>query len=244
MTTTGNEKTPLVLVPCFSGAPWSTQDFPEWRDRVVVTGPLPAAASIDAYAAIVESWTRGLDEYVLVGDSFGAFVSLALAQRRPRGLKGLVLSGGFARANVSWQTKAQLAAARLLGRAGYKITVKFWVKGLGSRFDPPGTDAELQDLFLQHSDAATFVSRSRAVLEADLRPGLSRVDVPTLILTPQDDRLIGPEAAAQMLSGIPDAEEVVLAGTGHLLRFTHEAAYASAVDGFLSRKVAPGVKAG
>lgn len=233
MKSTVNDNTPLVLVPCFSGAPWNTQDFPQWHGRILVTGRLPALDSIEEYADIVESWTDGLDEFILVGDSFGAFVALALAQRQPRGLKGLVLSGGFARADVSWQTKVQLAAAGLLGQPGYPLTVKFWVKGLGSRFDPEGTDTELRRLFLDYSDAATFVSRSKAVLEADLRPGLSRVDVPTLILTPEDDRLIGSEAASEMVRGIPNAEEVILPGTGHLLRFTHELDYSDAVNKFI-----------
>jgi pimeloyl-ACP methyl ester carboxylesterase len=238
MKTSTHENTPLVLVPCFSGAPWSTQDFPEWKGRVLVTGRLPAAGTIEEYADIVQSWTEGLDEYILVGDSFGAFVSLALAQRQPPGLKGLVLSGGFAKAHVSWQTKVQLAAAGILGQVGYPLTIKFWVRGLGSHFDPLGTEAELRNLFLEYSDAATFVNRSKAVLETDLRPGLSRVSVPTLILTPEDDRLIGAEAADEMVFGIPDAEELVLKGTGHLLRFTHESDYATAVNQFITRRVA------
>jgi pimeloyl-ACP methyl ester carboxylesterase len=236
MKTSANENTPLVLVPCFSGAPWNTKDFPEWSGRILVTGRLPAARTIDEYANIVESWTEGLDEYILVGDSFGAFVSLALAQRQPSGLKGLVLSGGFAKADISWQTRVQLAMARLLGQVGYPLTVKFWVRGLGSRFDPPGTDAELRSLFLEYSDAKTFVNRSKAVLDADLRPGLSSVSVPTLVLTPEDDRLIGAEAAEEMVHRIPDAEEIVLKGTGHLLRFTHENDYATAVKEFIARK--------
>lgn len=235
--------TPLVLVPCFSGAPWCTEDFPRWNDRILVTGRLPAAGSIDDYADFIESWTMGLNEYILVGDSFGAFVSLALAERRPSRLKGLVLSGGFAKAHVSLQTKAQLAAGGILGQVGYALTVEFWVKGLSSRFDPPGTDAELRKLFLEYSDAKTFVSRSKAVMEADLKPDLSRVDVPTLVLTPEDDRLIGAEAAEEMVTGIPNAREVVLPGTGHLLRFTHGHEYAAAVDEFLSSEVSGSVAA-
>jgi pimeloyl-ACP methyl ester carboxylesterase len=236
-------RTPLVLVPCFSGAPWNTRDFPAWKDRTLITGRLPAAREIGDYADLIGNWTADLDEYVLVGDSFGAFVALTLAERQPKRLKGLVLSGGFAKAAVALQTKAQLAAARLLGKPGFGLTVKFWVQSLGSRFDPAGTDEELRNLFLEYSDAPTFVARSSAVMGADLRPALARVSVPTLVLTPEDDRLIGAEAAEEMVSGIPDAEETVLKGTGHLLRFTHEREYSAAVNEFLARKVeAAGVR--
>jgi pimeloyl-ACP methyl ester carboxylesterase len=232
------QRIPLVLVPCFSGAPWDTSAFPKWKDRIMVTGQLPNAESIDRYADIVDEWAAGLPEYVLVGDSFGASIALALAERRPRGLRALVMSGGYAYAHVTPYTRMRVTAGKLLGQTGYPISVRFHVMSLGSKFDPPGTQEELRDIFLLHSDAGTFVRRAELTLGADMRPGLSRVNVPTLIITPEDDRLIGPASAAELIHGIPDAEEVVLPGTGHLLRFTHEAAYAQAAEGFLTRRLA------
>lgn len=131
-----NDSLPLVLVPCFSGAPWDTTAFPSWRRRCLVTGALPDAVDVDGYADAVAGWTRGLDGYALVGDSFGALVALALARRRPRGLRALVLSGGFARADVNPWTRLRMAAGRFLGRAGYPLTVRMHVDSLGSPFDP------------------------------------------------------------------------------------------------------------
>jgi len=207
--------------------------FPSWRDRKLVTGRLPNAADLDAYADIVAGWARHLDEYVLVGDSFGALVALSLAERRPRGVRALVMSGGFARAHVSRWTRARMAAGRLLGRVGYSLTVRFHVDSLRSPFDPPGTDGLLRRIFLDECDASTFFDRGRIALGADLRPGLNRVDIPTLVLTPEHDRLIGPDAATELVQGIPCAREQVLEGTGHLLRFTHPRRYAEAVEAFL-----------
>ena len=67
----------------------------------------------------------------------------------------------------------------------------------------------------------------------DVRDRLDRVDVPTLLLTPQDDKLVGEHAAAQMLAGIPDAREVVLPATGHMFRFTHPDLYGHTITDFL-----------
>ncbi len=230
-------KIALVLVPCFSGAAWNTDSFPTWKDRKLITGQLHDAGSIDNYADLIAGWTNGLDEYILVGDSFGASVALTLAQRQPRNLRALVMSGGFAKVDVSLFTRFRVVAGKLLGQIGYPISVYFHVRSLGSKFDPPGTAAELRDLFLTHSDAKTFIARGEMILKADLRPGLTRVQVPTLILTPQDDRLIGPLAAKELIEGIPGAEERVLPHTGHLLRFTNENEYAAAVDEFLARRL-------
>jgi hypothetical protein len=40
--------------------------------------------------------------------------------------------------------------------------------------------------------------------------------VPTLLLTPEDDKLVGTQAAQEMLAGIPDVTEIVLPRTGHV----------------------------
>jgi len=230
-----NRQLPLVLVPCFSGAAWDTSQFPRWRGRKLVTGRLPDAPDLDAYADVVAGWTRHIGDHVLVGDSFGALVALALAQRQPRGLRALVLSGGFAKAHVGRWTRVRMAAGRLLGERGYPVAVRFHVASLGSPFDPPGTGRLLRRIFVEECDARTFFRRGRVALDADLRPGLSRVDVPTHVLTPEHDRLIGPRAAAELVDGIADAREEILEGTGHLLRFTHPGRYAASINAFLDR---------
>jgi len=70
--------------------------------------------------------------------------------------------------------------------------------------------------------------------------------VPTVLLTPSYDRLIGPRAAQVLLAGLPDATEVVLPKTGHLFRFSHPVDYAQAVEDFLAARMdlATGVETG
>lgn len=233
----GTHAIPLILVPCFSGAPWDKDAFPSWKDHLIISDQLPDAGSMDNYVDIITGWTKGLDEYILIGDSFGASVSLALAERQPRGLRALVMSGGFAKADVTLITRFRVIAGKILGQAGYPISVYFHVQSLRSRFDPEGTDEELRQLFLKHSDAKTFIHRGEMILAADLRPGLGKVNVPTLILTPEDDRLIGPRSARELVEGIPDVEEYTLPHTGHLLRFTNEPEYATTTNEFLARRL-------
>ncbi|HEY9621971.1 MAG TPA: alpha/beta hydrolase [Crinalium sp.] len=182
---------------------------------------------------------------LLVGDSFGANIAIALATRQPRGLQALVLSGGFAADPVTDPlTKFKLIAASLLpGELLYhQITLRFHVQALASPFDLDGqvplSQAANRQFFIHNTPRRSYLSRMKAAFSANYLDQLKRIQVPTLILTPAYDRLIGKTAARQMLEGIPDATEVVLSNTGHMFRFTHPITYAEVIREFLETRIA------
>jgi pimeloyl-ACP methyl ester carboxylesterase len=73
----------------------------------------------------------------------------------------------------------------------------------------------------------------KAAFSANYLEQLNLIQVPTLVLTPAYERLIGKNAARQLVEGIPDAVEVILPNTGHMFRFTHPVTYANAIKEFL-----------
>jgi pimeloyl-ACP methyl ester carboxylesterase len=238
------EKTPtptLVFIPCFSGAPWSAEQLAPYGQAPTRTLRLPEGVNdIERYVDSVESAIADLDGFVLVGDSFGANIALALASRRPRGLRALVLSGGFAANPV--ESKPWKALMRIVSKARgplyTQLTLRFHAHRLASPFDGEGqvpwSEARSRELFLANTPAASFGARAKAALTADYVDALGRIQVPTLLLTPSHDVLIGGNASKIMLAGIPDAREVVLPRTGHMFRFSHPATYAAAVTDFLA----------
>jgi pimeloyl-ACP methyl ester carboxylesterase len=235
----------IVTVPCFSGAPWDLSTLGPLAQRPLRTMRLPdAGTDIESYADFVETQVAGLDEFVLVGDSFGAVVALAVAARRPAGLRALVLSGGFAADPVeSKLVKAKMAAARFLPGALYRqATLRFHAAALASPYDGEGdvplTRRDFRSLFLANTPWRSYVDRAKAAFSADYRERLGDIGVPTLILTPGHDVLIGEAAAAVMRNGIADATEVVLARTGHMFRFTHPGRYSQAIEEFLVGRLA------
>jgi pimeloyl-ACP methyl ester carboxylesterase len=164
-------KTTLLMIPCFTGAPWQLGQLHHLQGWPMRTLRLPVRLDdLEKLADFVLAQTRDTDSYVLVGDPFGAVISIAAAIRRPRGLAGLMLSGGFARNPIT-------------------------------------------------------------------SPLLKTLRVPTLILTPEGDRLIGKNAAGILLTGIRRSREVVLPRTGHMLRFSHPGRYSEAVQMFLQSNV-------
>ena len=233
----------LAFVPCFSGAPWDTDRLAALAGRPLHTFRLPdGLADIEAYADALAAQVADLDDYVLVGDSFGANVALALAVRQPEHLVALVLSGGFASNPVTspaWQN-AMRVMGKLRGPLYRHVVLRAHAHRLASPHDAEGqvpwTKSNSRQLFLEHTPAASFGARVVAVLNADYTDRLDRVDIPTLIVTHSEDTLIGADAAQVLRNGIPDAQEVVLPRTGHMFRFTHPETYARAVAEFLGAR--------
>ena len=234
----------IVTIPCFSGAPWDDRQLAPFAGRKVRTMRLPEGLDdVEAYADFVAEQVADLGSYVLLGDSFGAVIALTLATRQPSGLVALVLSGGFA-ANPLPQWKGIASrASRFAGGPLYRQgTLRFHAFQLASTFDGaaeiPLTQDDYRQLFIANTPRRSYTARVTSVIEFDVRDRLNRVSVPTLLLTPQDDKLVGEQAAKEMLAGIPDAREVVLPATGHMFRFTYPDLYGHTITDFLDDVIA------
>lgn len=235
-----SEKNPtLVFIPCFSGAPWSAEQLAPYGNAPKRTLRLPEGVNdMERYADYVENAVADLDDWVLVGDSFGANVALVLVTRHPKGLRALVMSGGFAANPIT--SKPWKAVMQATGKARSplyrQLTLRAHAHRLASPFDSEGqapwSEARSRELFLVNTPALSFGARLRAAVAADYVDVLGQVQVPTLILTPSHDVLIGENASKTTLAGIPDAREVTLPRTGHMFRSSHPVTYATAVKDF------------
>ncbi|MEO8120896.1 MAG: alpha/beta hydrolase [Rhodoferax sp.] len=230
----------LVMIPCFSGVPWRLEQLTSLQDFSKRTFRLPDDLdSLERLADFVTDQVEDLQSYVLVGDSFGAVIAIAMATRQPRGLVGLVLSGGFAKNPITSPTLKALAALApyFPGPFYRQLTLRVHAANLGSKFDAEGeiswSTAQTQTLFALETSHRAYVNRVHAVEVSDYIAQLPFIDVPTLILTPKDDRLIGKDAAEVLLRGIADSTEVVLPRTGHMFRFSHPDAYSVRIREFL-----------
>jgi pimeloyl-ACP methyl ester carboxylesterase len=229
----------IVTIPCFSGAPWDDRQLEPFAGREVRTMRLPEGLNnVDAYADYVAGQVAELESYVLVGDSFGAVIALTLATRQPSGLAALVLSGGFAANPLPrWKGIASRASRFATGPLYRQGTLRFHAFQLASKFDAdaevPHTQNDYRELFVHHTPRHSYTARVTSVIDFDVRDRLDRVNVPTLLVTPQDDKLVGEHAAEEMLAGIPGAREVVLPNTGHMFRFTHPSLYGHTIAEFI-----------
>ncbi|KWA05653.1 lactone hydrolase [Burkholderia cepacia] len=230
------------MIPCFSGAPWRLDQMTALQKRAMRTLRLPDDVSdLEKLADFLIDQTKDLENYVLVGDSYGAVSSIAVATRQPKSLKGLVLSGGFARSPITSPLLKTLAALApyFPGPFYRQTTLRVHAAQLASSFDKDGeiawTTGKTHALFVKETPHKAYVNRVRSLEKTDYTGQLERIDVPTLILTPTDDKLIGKEAAGVLLNGIRLAQEVVMPRTGHMFRFSHPGAYSLEIKKFLER---------
>ncbi|WP_202370673.1 alpha/beta fold hydrolase [Pseudomonas sp. MWU318] len=232
----------LVMVPCFAGAPWQLNQLTNLQHRAMRTLRLPDdVADLEKLANFIIDQVQDLESYVLVGDSYGAVASIAVATRQPKGLKGLVLSGGFAKSPITSPLLKTLAALAPFfpGPFYRQTTLRFHAAQLASSFDKEGeipwSTANSRAFFIKQTPHKAYVNRVRSIEKIDYTALLPKIDVPTLILTPEEDKLIGKEAAGILLNGIKGAQEVVMPRTGHMFRFSHPGAYSLEVRKFLQR---------
>ena len=230
------------MVPCFAGAPWRLDQLTHLQNRPLRTFRLPDdVRDLETLSDFVAEQVSDLESYVLVGDSYGAVTSIAFATRRPKGLKGLVLSGGFARSPITSPFLKALArlAPFFPGPFYRQTTLRIHAAQLASSFDKEGeipwTSAKSRAFFVKETPHEAYVNRIRSIERVDYAGKLDKIVVPTLILTPAEDKLIGKEASGTLLNGIKGSQEVVMSRTGHMFRFSHPGAYSLEIREFLER---------
>ena len=84
-------------------------------------------------------------------------------------------------------------------------------------------------------DPAAFRLGARAVWLADQRDRLAAIAVPTLVIVGADDRITPPALSDALAIAIAGAENVEIAGAGHLANIDRSAAFNTAIDRFLAR---------
>lgn len=189
------------------------------------------AADADALAEHL-----GLDRVAVLGHSYGGFVALELALRRPERVSHLVLVDTaatgphrdemLANARRKGATEAMLQALT----QGYETVDEFgrWLRLMAPmyfhRFDPDVAEALLAGTVLSTDGFAAPGETARY----DVTDRLGEIRVPTLVLVGDDDFILPPARSRVLHEGIPNAELTVFEACGH-----HP--YVEAADAFQAR---------
>jgi pimeloyl-[acyl-carrier protein] methyl ester esterase len=181
------------------------------------------------------------DRYSLLGWSLGGQIALDLAAAMPGSVERLVLVATTPRfaAGVDWPygmpaTAVEKMATQL--RTNYKRTVSEFldlqVRGSASS---DKVLAELRASLFAHGEAhpKALVSGLATLESSDLRPMLSLVRAPTLVIAGQYDRVTLPAASRALAEALPDARFVEFRRAAHAPFLSHTAEFAALVTQFL-----------
>jgi 2-hydroxy-6-oxonona-2,4-dienedioate hydrolase len=170
---------------------------------------------------------RGLDNFVLCGNSLGGLVAIDYALRHPNRVSGLVLAGS-----------AGLYERSLTNGVKPKPSREFIRQVIADIFydDSMITDDLVEEWYksIQDRDYARFILRiSRATRDRCVEEELSQLQMPTLIVWGREDVITPPEVAEQFRRRIQGAQLQYLERCGHAPNLEQPDAFASLLNQFL-----------
>jgi DNA-binding winged helix-turn-helix (wHTH) protein/pimeloyl-ACP methyl ester carboxylesterase len=186
----------------------------------------------DVPAVSFDTWVRdletvvdaaGLDRFPLLGISRGGPIAIAYAVKHPERVTHLVLYGAFSAGLNHVGTPRELEARRALAslmRLGWGLNNPAFCKMFTCRFIPEATPEheqwfdELQRVSTSPENAARLMERDDDI---DVRPLLSQVKTPTLVIHCDRDRAVPAENGRQLAAEIPGARYVSLPSANHLM---------------------------
>lgn len=200
----------------------------------------------DSQIQLIFSLLRSLDmegEVILVGNSAGGTIATAAALSQPDRVAGLILvdaaiyTGG---GSPDWIRP--LLRTPQMARIG-PLIARLMARGAGSFLerayhDPSLITEEVREgyrrpLRAQGWDKGLW-EYTRASRILPLGPRLDQLDMPTLVITGDDDRIVPTEESLRLAREIPGAQLAVLEDCGHVPQEECPAQFLGAVEGFLA----------
>lgn len=225
---------PLLLLP---GTACDSRLFEPMLRRLAV----PIAAVIDmsgeaTTSALAARILRDAPErFSLLGFSLGGIVALEMVAQAPERIARLALIDTTPRPDPEdsvLRRRAAVAKASAEGMEGY--IGDSWGDLVAPANAGNGTLRDLITAMARDTGAAAFASQSEvAIHRADSRPRLGSINIPTLVLAGEAERVCPLEAQREMAAAIPGARLFTIPDAGHFAPLENPAAVARHVRDWL-----------
>lgn len=198
-------------------------------------------AAIQGIEAVADHVVRDLQErgvrapYNLLGNGYGGFVALAIAQHHPECVERLVLldtAAAFPEAAKA-AFHGMKAAVRKGGMKAAADTAMSRVFPADYRASHPGVIESCREVFLSF-DPEAFAQNCQNLINVDLRPRLQEVRKPTLVIVGSEDLATPPPLARELAGNIQASTYEELPGLGHAPHIQAPERVASLLLNFLS----------
>ena len=180
----------------------------------------------------------GVERAAVVGRSMGGMIAQELALLAPERIERLVLVSTSGRADAHlasvFRSWAELAEQGVAPELRHKSSL-LWCLGSEALERDERVRAYLHARS-RTDRPADYARQTRACAAHDRLADLSRVTVPTLVVTGSDDRLMPACHAQALAAAIPGARLASVPGAGHLAYLEKPDLFADLVLGFLEEK--------
>ena len=210
-----------LIVPDHPG--FGSSDTPAWFDNIHDL----------AYYYLDFMKALGLRDVHLVGHSLGGWIAAEVAIRCASNLRTLTLvsAAGLRIPGV------ERVDVFLLAPEDVPHELYFDRKFADAALERPKTDAQV-DLDLKNSYSFARVAWQPRLYDPHLEKWLHRIDIPTLLVWGDADKLVPPQYAAEYKRFIPQASVEIIERCGHIPQVEQTTAFLRAVTTFIERNAA------
>ncbi len=185
----------------------------------------------------------GIDSAHVCGASMGGMIAQTLAMRHPARVRSLVsimsTTGDPGLPQAKPEVMAKLAAAPPPDRAAaIEQSVDTWrtIGSPGFEFDEEFIrERSTRDYDRSYTPDGTARQAAAIIAHGSRREGLTRLDLPTLVIHGADDPLVPVEGGKDTADAIPGAELLIFDGMGHDMPIALHGQLADAIAGTAKR---------
>jgi 3-oxoadipate enol-lactonase len=212
-------KTHRVIVP----------ELPGFGGSKAVSGGLAATAD-----RMAEAVKEAGGEAIVLGNGYGGFVALQMAIRHPDIASKFILADCGAAFSEQGREAFRTMAAVSKAKGLAAITDVAMRRLFAPEFQAAHPDLmrDRREAFLK-TDPQVLQAACAQLAELDLRPELSKVKMPVLVLVGEHDEATPPPMSHELAALLPDARLKVLAGCAHVPQLQAPEAFLDAIADFL-----------
>jgi 3-oxoadipate enol-lactonase len=206
-------------------------ELPGFGASQAVDGGLASIA--DRMAEVVKDAAGGEDATML-GNGYGGFVALQMAIRHPDIATRLVLADcGAAFSEAGREAFRNMAAAsKAKGLAAITDVAMRRLFAPEFQAQHPDLMRDRREAFLR-SDPAVFRAACGALASLDLRPELTKVKVPVLVMVGEQDEATPPPMSHELAALLPQAHLRIIPGCAHVPQLQSPKLFLELIHDFL-----------
>lgn len=190
---------------------------------IAPTHSITVQTMVDDVFAVMDALK--VDRCVLAAESAGAVIALQAALQQPQRFTGLVLVDG-----LYYRPKLSEPDAFVAGlKSDFHATIRQFV-------DQCLTEHDGEEIYhwgrqiLERSSQAAAIQLYECVDGVDLRPQLSQINMPTLIIHGETDQIVPVASARWLADQLPQSHLHIVKGSGHVPTITHAREVADAIN--------------